>query len=331
MPPRAPPRGRDGNRFRTPEPFSVASFPHYQLRMAFGIFIHRSDAVYDDTPAERYQFPKQYLDRVRACVGDWIVYYEPRKASGSKGYYAVAKVERVIADPSMPNMYLALIEPGSYLDFATPVPFADENGPIERGVLNEVGRISGRAQAAVRALSPSDFTRIVAAGLVDENPLLPRTDFVAVEPVLREEQVPFIFDEVRERVSAIVSRVVRDRVFRRIVLRAYDERCAVTGLKLINGGGRAEVEAAHIRPVEANGPDIVSNGLALSGTAHWMFDRGLIGLDDNMRIIVSRQANDPDSIRSVINPSGRILAPQREADRPHPQFVRWHREHCFKH
>lgn len=123
---------------------------------------------------------------------------------------------------------------------------------------------------------------------------------------------------------------VLPRVFRWIVLRAYDERCAVTGLKLINGGGRAEVEAAHIRPVEANGPDIVSNGLALSGTAHWMFDRGLISLDDDLLIIVSRQANDPDSIRSVINSSGRIIAPVREADRPHLQFVRWHRHNCFK-
>lgn len=298
--------------------------------MAFGVFIHRSDSIYDDTPAERYQFPRQYLERVRACVGDWIVYYEPRKVAGTKGYYAMAKVERVIADPSVPEMYLALIEPGSCLDFATPVPFADENGPIERGVLNEEGRISGRAQAAVRALSPSDFTRIVSAGLADENPLLPRTD-LAVQPVLREERAPFVLDEAQERVSAIVSRVVRDRVFRRIVLRAYDERCAVTGLKLINGGGRAEVEAAHIRPVEAKGPDIVSNGLALSGTAHWMFDRGLIGLDDDMRIIVSRQANDTDSIRSVINASGRVLVPKREADRPHPNFVQWHLQHCFKH
>ncbi len=47
------------------------------------------------------------------------------------------------------------------------------------------------------------------------------------------------------------------------MLRAYDERCAITGLKLINGRGRAEVAAAHIRPVEASGPDIVSNGCAL--------------------------------------------------------------------
>ncbi|NMN05868.1 MULTISPECIES: HNH endonuclease [unclassified Novosphingobium] len=298
--------------------------------MAFGVFIHRSDSIYDDTPAERYQFPKQYLERARACVGDWIIYYEPRKVTGTRGYYAVAKVERIIADPTTSGMYLALIAPGSYLDFASPVPFSDEDGPIERGLLNEVGAISGRAQAAVRGLSSSDFNRIVAAGLADEKPLLPRTDLLIDEQIVREESAPFVFDEARERVSAIVSRVVRDRVFRRIVLRAYDERCAVTGLKLINGGGRAEVEAAHIRPVEASGPDIVSNGLALSGTAHWMFDRGLIGLDDDMRIMISRQANDPDSIRSVINATGRILLPQREADRPHPQFLRWHREHRFK-
>lgn len=142
--------------------------------------------------------------------------------------------------------------------------------------------------------------------------------------------MPFGFDETRERVSMLVSRVVRDRVFRQIVLRAYDARCAVTGLKLINGGGRAEVEAAHIRPVEADGPDIVSNGLALSGTAHWMFDRGLISLADDASILVSRQANDPESIRSVINPSGRAILPGRPGDRPHPHFLRWHRENCFK-
>lgn len=236
--------------------------------MTFGVFIHRSDSIYDDTPAEKYQFPKQYLDRARACLGDWIVYYEPRKVTETKGYYAVAKVERIIPDPSTPGMYLALVEPGSYLDFATPVPFADANGPIEHGVLNDQGRISGRAQAAVRGLSASDFNRIVQAGLAEGDALLPRTGVLSDAATVREERLPFGFDETRERVSSLVSRVVRDRVFRRIVLRAYDERCAVTGLKLINGGGRAEVEAAHIRPVDANGPDIVSNGIALSGTAH---------------------------------------------------------------
>ncbi len=130
--------------------------------------------------------------------------------------------------------------------------------------------------------------------------------------------------------ATLVWPVVRDRVFRRVVLRAYDECCAVTGLKLINGGGRAEIEAAHIQPVEANGPDIISNGMALSGTARWMFDRGLIGFDSETRILVSRQANDPDSVLSIVNATGHAILPAHLTSRPHPDFVRWHRDHRFK-
>lgn len=296
--------------------------------MGFGVFIHRSDSIYDDSPADRYQFPRQYLGRVEACVGDWIVYYEPRKVIETRGYFAVAKVERVIPDPAASGMYLALIEAGSYLDFANPVPFSDANGVIERGVLNEDGRISGRAQAAVRALSPGDFNRIIALGLNDNEPLFPRIGEVAPPTGFQEGPTPL--EQIRERVNYLTSRIVRDRVFRRIVLRAYDERCAISGLKLINGGGRAEVAAAHIRPVEANGPDIVSNGLALSGTAHWMFDRGLISLSDDLEILISRHANDVDGVRAFINSSRRAIAPSRAFERPHPQFLNWHREHCFK-
>jgi len=298
--------------------------------MGFGVFIHRSDSIYDDSPAERYQFPHQYLGRVEACIGDWIVYYEPRKVAETRGYFAIARVERVVPDPTADGMYLALIEPGSYLDFASPVPFANADGVIERGVLNEDGRISGRAQAAVRPLSSDDFNRIVALGLNDSEPLLPRVDDGASVAGFHEEQAPFVFEQTRERADFLSSRIVRDRIFRRVVLRAYDERCAITGLKLINGGGRAEVAAAHIRPVEANGPDIVSNGLALSGTAHWMFDRGLISLSDDLDILISRQTNDPDGVRAFINKGGRAIAPRRLIERPHPHFLRWHREHCFK-
>jgi putative restriction endonuclease len=298
--------------------------------MGFGVFVHRSDSIYDDSPAERYQFPSQYLGRVNACIGDWVIYYEPRKVIGARGYFAVAKIQQVIPDPGAPGMYLALIEPGSYLEFATPVPFSDEAGLVERGLLNEQGRISGRAQSAVRPIAPDDFKRIVELGLEEATPLMPRVGELPPSSEFQEDQAPFEFDEQRGRTSFSVSRIVRDRVFRTIVLRAYDRRCAVTGLSFINGGGRAEVAAAHIRPVEANGPDIVNNGIALSGTAHWMFDRGLIGLSDDLEILISRQANDPESIRSFINSSGRAFPPSRSSDRPHPHFLQWHREHCFK-
>lgn len=298
--------------------------------MTFSVFMHRSDSIYDDSPAEHYQFPRQYLTRVEACVGDWIVYLEPTKVAQTRGYFAIAKVQQVIADPKAPGMYLALIEPGSYLDFANPVPFSGPDGVIERGVLNEHGRISGRAQAAVRSLSPSDFDRITALGLADTVPILPRIGDAAVPLGFDEAQTPFVFEQERDRASFISSRLVRDRVFRRVVLRAYDERCAITGLKLINGGGRAEVAAAHIRPVEKSGPDIVSNGIALSGTAHWMFDRGLISLSDDLDILISRQVNDLEGVRAFINKDGRALSPRRAFERPHPHFLQWHRENCFK-
>jgi putative restriction endonuclease len=168
-------------------------------------------------------------------------------------------------------------------------------------------------------------------GFSEDEPVLPRIGTQFLPLSVQEDQAPFEFEQIRDRSTLSVSRIVRDRIFRRIVLRAYSERCAVSGLKLINGSGRAEVAAAHIRPVESNGPDIVSNGIALSGTVHWMFDRGLLSLSDDLQILISRHANDPDGIRNLINKSGYALAPSHAFERPHPHFLRWHREHCFKH
>ncbi len=142
--------------------------------------------------------------------------------------------------------------------------------------------------------------------------------------------MPFALEEERERLPLLTSRIVRDRVFRSVVLRAYGERCAVTGLKLINGGGRAEVAAAHIRPVEFNGPDIVNNGIALSGTAHWMFDRGLITFTDDLEIVISRHVNDRDGVDGLINRTGRLMGPLARRDKPHPAFLSWHRDNSFK-
>ena len=99
----------------------------------------------------------------------------------------------------------------------------------------------------------------------------------------------------------------------------------MTGLKLINGGGRAEVNAAHIRPVENDGPDSVQNGIALSGTVHWMFDRGLLSLDDDYSILLSRKLNH--DVSHLLNRDMKALVPTDKRLRPHPAFLQWHREH----
>lgn len=217
--------------------------------MSKGVFVHRPDSIYDDFPEERYQFPKRYLNRVKACEGDWIVYYEPAKG-GRRGYNAIAKVGSVIPDQTAADMFLALIEPGTYLPLEYFVPHHDDHGFLESLLQNDDGLLNrGRIQWAVRPISDRDFSRILTAGFRDTENVLPRNDTITDERQtleFSETQTPFGEDQDRIRLEQTVSRPVRDRVFRKLVLEAYNSRCAITGLKLINGRGRAEVEAAHI-------------------------------------------------------------------------------------
>jgi putative restriction endonuclease len=293
--------------------------------MTKGVFLYREDSRYEDRPWAVYQFPDSYLSRAAQTVGDWVIYMEPVKA-GRKGYHAVAKVDRITPDPRNPGMHLAVIDPTSYLPFDHDVPFQSGGDYPERSVLNEAGNVSGRAQAAVRPIPVEDFNRIVGLGLDTHDELLPRSD--ATTASVAEEQTPYELEQ--DRVQMLTRRTVRDRIFRTKVLRAYDRRCAFTGFQFINGGGRAEVEAAHIKSVQDKGPDVVQNGLALSGTVHWMFDRGLLTVADDATILLSNHINDVDGVRKILLPNGRAKFPDDPHDAPDPAFLKWHREKCFK-
>ena len=50
--------------------------------MAKAVLVTKVDPTYDDLPEERYHFPRTYLRQVEAALGDWIVYYEPRRSTG---------------------------------------------------------------------------------------------------------------------------------------------------------------------------------------------------------------------------------------------------------
>ncbi len=133
----------------------------------------------------------------------------------------------------------------------------------------------------------------------------------------------------RPVIERLTSRPYRDVAFRRKVRAAYDYRCAISGLRLRNGGGRPEVQAAHIRPVERQGSDAVRNGLALSGTLHWMFDRGLLSVAEGGLILVSRNKVPGEVVDRLIRPGGKLLLPADPQDWPHPENLRWHRENVF--
>src|SRR5690606_14823968 len=125
-------------------------------------------------------------------------------------------------------------------------------------------------------------------------------------------------------VQRLISRPFRERAFTTAVKSAYRNTCAITRIRMINGGGRSEVQAAHIRAVAEDGPDSIQNGIALSGTIHWMFDRHLISIDDNYRLLIAHK-KIPNAIHGLLPADGAILLPSRPELRPHRSFLAFHR------
>jgi putative restriction endonuclease len=297
--------------------------------MAKAVFIASSHATYQDRPGEVYHFPNSYLKRVAHTVGDWVIFFEGRRG-GSRGYYAVQRVSHIIADPSDSTHSFAILDRASALSFEQNVPrLRDDGMPYETGL----PIVRGSNTSSVRIISDADFAAIVGQGLkeVAAPDALPRTGPLPSSYQVEEEATPFLGapqDVARQLVPS--NRLFREATFARQVKRAYQARCAMSGLELRNGGGRPEVEAAHIKPVSEMGPDVVSNGLALSGTLHWLFDRGLLSVGEQGDILLAKDSIAPEVASRLLMPDHRLLVPTDATLRPHPAFLKWHRENRFK-
>ncbi|TPK64305.1 HNH endonuclease [Mesorhizobium sp. B2-4-15] len=299
------------------------------------IFDLKPGSGYKDSQG-RYHFPVRYLEAARNSIGDWVLYREPRRNGGSQAYIAVACVANIEPDPELAGHYYATVT--DYLEFPTPVPFKTDGRYAETGLRDvgdprRVGReIHGRS---IRLIPQEDFDEIVLAGL--REPLDP-ANARRLSPDMLPLDIPWPMDpgfagepgfaETADRrvEQILLNRKVRDATFRLEVCRAYEDRCAVTGLRIINGGGRAEVQAAHIKPVAAGGPDVVQNGIALSATVHWLFDRHLISIDENHRLLVAHN-RVPSELRNLFRPDSQGLHWPRDSRlMPTPVFLAYHRE-----
>jgi putative restriction endonuclease len=298
--------------------------------MTKAVFTTKVTPSYKDLPEERYHFPRTYLNYVQQTVGDYIVYYEPRRSSaelssrgGRQSYFGVARVDSVIEDAALPDHYFAIIDRATYLDFDTVVPFSEGDEYYESALKKGDGRTNkGAFGRAVRLIPDGEFDRILKSGFA---PILGENLTEVTLPGFSEPPVPF----ERPIIEMIVSRPFRERCFMHSVRAAYSNRCAITGLRLINGGGRPEVQAAHIQPVASQGPDSVRNGLALSGTAHWMFDRGLVSIGDDYKILVAKNHVPEDAVR-LLNKNGAIHLPKDQTLYPNSHYLKFHRDQVFK-
>jgi putative restriction endonuclease len=303
------------------------------------VFTHKAASVYDDLPEERYHFPETYLRQVEAAVGDFIIYYEPgrigtddRGRHGRRAYVAVAQVTGLRPDPSRQGHFYADIAPETYQVFDRAVPFREGEHYYERQ-LRRADRATNKGAfgRAVRSVSEEEFAEILAAGFAAElsREHTPILDTAQLRLATRLMEAASEFE--RPLIERISSRPVRDEAFRHAVQVVYKSTCAMTGIRIINGQGRPEVQAAHIRPVSDRGPDSIRNGLALSRTVHWMFDRGLIsvGSPPEYPILISKKGL-PGNVQRLFNLDMKLRKPADERFWPAPGYIDFHRREIFK-
>ncbi len=128
--------------------------------------------------------------------------------------------------------------------------------------------------------------------------------------------------------QVLTEQRIKQSFFRRAVLASYRGRCCMSGLS----DSRLLI-ASHIVPWSKDKANRLnpSNGLCLSALHDKAFDKGLITLTDDFKILVSEDLKRGKEafIQAVILPlDGRPIDPP-ERFMPQPEFVAWHRNKLF--
>ncbi|WP_019989702.1 HNH endonuclease [Rudanella lutea] len=124
----------------------------------------------------------------------------------------------------------------------------------------------------------------------------------------------------------------REAVFRREVVRIYDDTCCVTGARVSGPFSFSMVDACHIIPFYKTFNNHPTNGIALCPNLHRAFDKGAISIDNDYRVIVSRTfVENESSAYSLKALAGNpIELPKDERFLPDREAFAWHREHVFR-
>ncbi len=149
-----------------------------------------------------------------------------------------------------------------------------------------------------------------------------------VEGLELESDELLLEDFTGETQQVLTTQRIKQHFFRRAVLSSYRGRCCMSGLS-----EPRLLIASHIVPWSKDKANRLnpSNGLCLSAIHDRAFDKGLITLTDDFKIIVSeelKRKNEPFVIEVLLPLNGRTIEPP-ERFTPQTEFIAWHRSELF--
>ena len=136
----------------------------------------------------------------------------------------------------------------------------------------------------------------------------------------------------REPTFYLTKSPVRNAIFRKAVVKAYDYRCALCRLKVIRNITQNIVDGSHIKPFSMFYDNQINNGISLCKNHHWAFDQGWFAIDDNYRIIVANglEEESPHARTMKDFHSEIIFLPTLDKDLPRLESLQWHRLNVFR-
>ncbi|MFA9499748.1 HNH endonuclease [Mannheimia sp. E30BD] len=140
-----------------------------------------------------------------------------------------------------------------------------------------------------------------------------------------DEQV-YSFPEGKEKISQVAVRA-NQHFFRSSVLAAYNQKCCITGIEMPE-----LLVASHIKPWKDDLDNRLNprNGLCLNTLHDKAFDRGLITLDEQFRVVLSPLLlNTAETVKFFLPYENQeITLPERLS--PDLELLDFHRRHIFK-
>ena len=119
---------------------------------------------------------------------------------------------------------------------------------------------------------------------------------------------------------------VRGGVFKKEIPRIYNHTRSISGMRIITGYSIQMIDACHIIPFSESHDDTISNGISLCPNLHRAFDRLLITLDEDYRVVTKPFVED-DSLYSIKQFEGKqILLPENIKHYPSQDYLESHRK-----
>ncbi len=88
---------------------------------------------------------------------------------------------------------------------------------------------------------------------------------------------------------------IRGSLFKREIPKIYNNTCCISGMKIDAVINVSMIDACHIVPFAESYDDTITNGIALCPNLHRAFDRGLISIDDDYRVVISNKFKEETS------------------------------------